>query len=377
MSEVRVGPRFRRDLGDLNALARSIDALGLLHPVVVDRDRNLVAGLRRLTACKSLGWTKIPVRVVDLDGMRLVAERDENTTRKDFLPSEAVAVGRAVEEWERGRAKVRRLSGLRRGAKTPRPGKLPERGDTRDRVGAVVGLSGKTYEKARAVVEAAEKDPGLAHLVDAMDATGKVQESYLRLKGKGGAKGIPTEEEWFTPPVYIEAAREVLGGIDLDPASCRAANRIVRATRFFDRKADGLRHDWPGRVWLNPPYGGLAGTFALRALDQYRKGITKAAILMLSTRFVERGWFVPFWDHPMCVHRTRIEFVLPSGETSENAHGTLFVYLGPRPRSFAKVFGRFGAVITRWPAPIASKRRGNARPASHRRGAGTSGRTPR
>lgn len=39
--------------------------------------------------------------------------------------------------------------------------------------------------------------------------------------------------EWFTPPRYIEAVREVLGAIDLDPASSLAANRIVQAKRYF------------------------------------------------------------------------------------------------------------------------------------------------
>jgi hypothetical protein len=37
--------------------------------------------------------------------------------------------------------------------------------------------------------------------------------------------------EWFTPPCYIEAAREVLGAIDLDPASCEAANRTHELER--------------------------------------------------------------------------------------------------------------------------------------------------
>jgi DNA N-6-adenine-methyltransferase (Dam) len=60
--------------------------------------------------------------------------------------------------------------------------------------------------------------------------------------------------EWYTPPHIIEAARRVLGTIDLDPASCREAQECVHATQFFTTTDDGLQQTWRGRVWLNPPY---------------------------------------------------------------------------------------------------------------------------
>ena len=46
--------------------------------------------------------------------------------------------------------------------------------------------------------------------------------------------------EWFTPPEYTDAAREVMGGIGLDPASCALANKLVRADAFFAIGDDGL-----------------------------------------------------------------------------------------------------------------------------------------
>jgi hypothetical protein len=95
--------------------------------------------------------------------------------------------------------------------------------------------------------------------------------------------------EWYTPARYIEAARDVLGGIDLDPASCAAANEIVRATTYFTKDDDGLRQSWridgrPSRAWLNPPYGYLdgkkssAGTWAARMIDAYERGEIEAGI---------------------------------------------------------------------------------------------------
>lgn len=53
IDSVVVGARHRQRLGDLRTLAASIAGVGLLHPVVVTPDRRLVAGQRRLEACRS------------------------------------------------------------------------------------------------------------------------------------------------------------------------------------------------------------------------------------------------------------------------------------------------------------------------------------
>ena len=153
IDEIIVGERHRRDMGDIDALAASIDDIGLLHPVVVTPDLRLVAGKRRLHAVELLGWKTIPVTVVDLDAV-VRGEFAENTFRKDFTPSELVAIGEQVERIEREHARKRKAHG-------GRPGKLPERqtGDTRDRTAAQLGVSGRTFEKAKAVVAAARAEP--------------------------------------------------------------------------------------------------------------------------------------------------------------------------------------------------------------------------
>ena len=58
LSAIRVGKRHRKDLGDIRFLARSIQEIGLLHPVVIRPEGKLIAGERRLWALKLLGWTK-------------------------------------------------------------------------------------------------------------------------------------------------------------------------------------------------------------------------------------------------------------------------------------------------------------------------------
>jgi ParB family chromosome partitioning protein len=65
IAEIRVGVRFRKDMGDLASLAASIKARGLYHPIVISSDGLLLAGERRLEACKLLGWERVPVTVIE------------------------------------------------------------------------------------------------------------------------------------------------------------------------------------------------------------------------------------------------------------------------------------------------------------------------
>jgi ParB family transcriptional regulator, chromosome partitioning protein len=66
ISKIRVRNRYRKFLGDTESLASSIKELGLLHPIVVRPDGRLIAGERRLAACKRLGRKTVPVTIVDL-----------------------------------------------------------------------------------------------------------------------------------------------------------------------------------------------------------------------------------------------------------------------------------------------------------------------
>src|SRR6266571_452215 len=104
ISSIRIGERHRKDLGDLTSLADSIASVGLLHPVVITPQGELIAGARRLAACQRLGWQDIPVTAVKLDEI-VRGEFAENAMRKDFLPSEIDAVRRALEPVERAAAR--------------------------------------------------------------------------------------------------------------------------------------------------------------------------------------------------------------------------------------------------------------------------------
>src|ERR1700678_4532682 len=72
------------------------------------------------------------------------------------------------------------------------------------------------------------------------------------------AKHSSASNEHYSPGAIVEAARALMGGIELDPASSALANTVVRAERFFaaDRGESGSMRPWNARtVFLNPPGG--------------------------------------------------------------------------------------------------------------------------
>lgn len=160
INEIIIRQRHREDFGDIDGLARSIAAIGLLHPVVIRPDGRLIAGARRIKAFQKLGRDKIPVTVIDLDRI-VLGEHAENTERKDFTYAEAVDILRAVRPLEEKAAKERQKAGGRSGGKAS--GKLPQAstGKAADKSAKATGKKRRTLEKAEAVVEAAEKNPDL------------------------------------------------------------------------------------------------------------------------------------------------------------------------------------------------------------------------
>ena len=98
IANIKIGQRHRKDMGDLKSLAESIRQEGLLQPIGVTEGLELVFGERRLRAHKDVLKTKtILARIVDVTSI-IAGEYAENEIRKDFTPSERVAIAKAIEK---------------------------------------------------------------------------------------------------------------------------------------------------------------------------------------------------------------------------------------------------------------------------------------
>ncbi|HUC40267.1 MAG TPA: DNA N-6-adenine-methyltransferase [Gemmatimonadales bacterium] len=177
--------------------------------------------------------------------------------------------------------------------------------------------------------------------------------------------------EWYTPSAFVEAAREVMGGIDLDPASHADANLIVRATQYFTEADDGLVQPWSGRVFLNPP-GGLVRAFWMALTVEQR--VAQAVWIGYSLEQLQTLQSCPVTplDFPICITAKRIAFIENAAKRTarlakvdaENArrvaagekprarnersdspsHSNYITYLGPFVDRFDRTFSRFGKV---------------------------------
>lgn len=158
------------------------------------------------------------------------------------------------------------------------------------------------------------------------------------------------EMEWFTPAEYIERARQTLGEIDLDPASCDLAQQIIEAKKYHTLEDDGLKQKWKGRVWLNPPYAGpLIAAFSDKMLESIKSGDVPAAV-MLTNAYTETSWFHGLANAAaaLCFTRGRIKFESPHGEKCSPTNGQVFFYFGDNPTAFWENFYDVGFVVRAW-----------------------------
>lgn len=156
--------------------------------------------------------------------------------------------------------------------------------------------------------------------------------------------------EWYTPPEYIEAARQVMGAIDLDPATAPIPQAWIKATIFYTILDNGLIQPWQGRVWLNPPYSTTDGQsnqeiWSQKLIKEYESGQVTEAILLVKAS-LGYNWFDRLFDtYPVCFKRGLISFINSDRESGPAKLGSAFFYLGPNLARFVTVFSRFGRIV--------------------------------
>jgi len=193
--------------------------------------------------------------------------------------------------------------------------------------------------------------------------------------------------EYYSPIKFIEASREVMGSIDLDPASSEIANTRVMADeyynlrmRFFQDKKEGLRNladinggldrDWYGNVWMNHPFSrteapckdncekqicqkrGYHTSIPIpgnkewieRFVDEYENGNVNQACCITYSNTSET-WFKPLLNYLQCFVYGRVNYYLPDGTIKQGVtKGSVVTYLGNNTEKFKQAFSKFGKV---------------------------------
>jgi len=329
ITNIKIGDRHRKEMGDLTSLAESIRQEGLLQPIGVTERLELVFGERRLRAIRDILKKKtILARIVDVSSI-LAGEYHENEVRKDFTPSERVAIAKAIE----------RQIGNRRGQRVQKIAHVEPGTKTRDAAAERAGFGNhETYRQAAKVV--AKGTPRLIKAMDQgrvsisaasilADADAEEQEAVLELDEKAilqaaqeircrRADGIGGHEQPYrgetndclTPRYILDA----LGKFDLDP--CAALDQPwTTARRHLTVKNDGLKKPWFGRVWLNPPYGEQTARW-LERMAKHQNGIT-----LIYARTETQMFFDHVWSRANGIFflKGRVYFCRPDGSVGADA----------------------------------------------------------
>lgn len=161
-----------------------------------------------------------------------------------------------------------------------------------------------------------------------------------------------SDNEWYTPAKYIEAAKQVMGSIDLDPASCALANETVKADTYYSKENNGLELPWFGNVWLNPPFNkehgkSTAEKWSIRLIESYQTGAIEQAILLAPGQTASK-WFQSLWNYPLCFANHHIKFYCPQLQKYKGQRDCTFMaYLGPNEQRFTEIFSQFGTIVKR------------------------------
>lgn len=160
---------------------------------------------------------------------------------------------------------------------------------------------------------------------------------------------MASHQDYFTPADIVARAAVAMGGVDLDAASHKHANKLFRAAgivfpEFFTESHSAFEHPWRARVWLNPPYGENLPWFQRFAAERAAGRVEQMCMLSPMWAFNTRQ-ALPFvaTASAMCVLSPTPKFYNPAepGRTGTNQPHAI-VYWGPRRREFREAFADVG-----------------------------------
>ena len=295
---------------DYTALRDDIKANGLLEPIVI-YDGKILDGRNRYTACLDLG---IEPRYEAFEGTDPVAYViSKNLHRRHLTKEQQVEVRRQMRS----------------------------AGYTYQNIADATDVSVDTAWRQTQDVE-------LSDFGKLAGDDGKYRPPSYETKDKPHVAQNSGNNEWYTPPEYIEAARVVLGGIDLDPASSPIANEIIKADKFYSSDDNGLEREWAGRIWMNPPYSQPEiEQFSKKLTASIESGNVTEAIVLVNNA-TETYWFQNMlaYCEAVCLIRGRVRFIDPQGNPSgAPLQGQALLYFGANREKFVEAYSKTGTIL--------------------------------
>lgn len=320
------------------ALSVTVEGVGL--PAIIDRARDRLASAR--SSAEVLEAKAIAEAALHFARVTKAA----NETHADCLRMIVRAEMRMAIEIDKGQEQ-----GALAKKENGRPAESVRTADTSLSTLEDLGVSRQRLAEWRDVRDAGM--PVVEQAIESALADGRAPtkaDIQRAVAGKPHVSHNSGENEWYTPPAIIDAAREAMGRIDLDPASSKIANKVVGAESFYTVKDDGLQQTWRGSVWMNPPYAQpLIAQFSEAAAEKFERREIKRACILVNNA-TETNWYqrMLVCASAVCFLRGRVKFLDPSGDPSgAPLQGQTVLYLGENPYRFARSFAGLGHVLVR------------------------------
>jgi phage N-6-adenine-methyltransferase len=348
---------------EFDALKADIAKRGVQVPVEYDDAGNILDGHHRIRACEELGIEEWPCVIrgdlSEEEKVEHILSLNLNRRHLDREQKRALAADLLMRMPEKSDRHLGRMAGadhktvgaVRAGLEES--GEIPQFEKREDpRTGERTQPATKPTAKPSAVAENRTKAEevfaqiaeGGGMVVHQQAAIAEPEDEPEAPAPSAHVANNSGDNEWYTPQEYIDAAREVMGGIDLDPASTPTANAVVGADTIFTAEDDGLQQEWRGRVWMNPPYAQpLVGQFAEKLAGSLPQ-VSQAIVLVNNA--TETQWFQRLGEvaSAICFPRGRVRFWAPD-KVSAPLQGQAILYIGGEVESFCRVFARFGLVV--------------------------------
>ncbi|WP_446444847.1 hypothetical protein [Shewanella sp. 1180_01] len=176
--------------------------------------------------------------------------------------------------------------------------------------------------------------------------------------------------EYYTPQPWPQLASQLMGGIDLDPASNDIANASINAKTIFTKEIDGLSQPWHGTVWMNHPFHRgeqpcptkckkkacikrghhidkpIPGNsdWINKVIYEYESGHIKEAVIITFCNSSE-GWLLPLLKYSQCFPHGRVHYKKADGSKADSCtKGSVITYIGKNIAEFARLFGEHGTI---------------------------------